>query len=289
MQVPRRVRVRFAGLLTAGSEQQSPTAGAEQQQRKSQRVRKAPTTLARPPSPPSPKKAKRPKRSDTSEANAEADGDALRKLKRQMREQSKELCRLQEMILHNQSLLLAQGVAGAAPPLALTAATVAPAAPPAIRGDMPFAERLALQAKIEKLHPNDTDLLKRSCLPTGMELHGLDLMSLDPALLWKLHDVCLAAASKRAAKRPAASRRPAARRTVGLEAACAATTRELAEVRAARAALATDTEWSEVASTYDAASEREAWEDAAALDEWDLGGCGEEAAEDLLRQLEGDD
>lgn len=265
--MPRRVRVRVAGLPTAGVEEQ----------RKSQRVR----TAARPPSPPSPpKKAKRSKRSPTAET--EEDGDALRKLKRQMREQSKEMCRLQAMILHNQSLLLAQGGAGAAPPLALLA--------PAARGDMPFADRLALQAAIQKLHSNDLVLLQRSCLSDGTSIDGLDLLSADAALLWKLHDFCIAAASKRASKRQPARRRPAARRTERLEAASAATARELAEVRAARAVLATSTEWSEAASTYDAAdSEREAaLEDETTLDEWDLGGCGEEAAEAFLQQLDGD-
>jgi len=245
------------------------------------------------------------------------DGDAAaerRQLKRQMREQAKEIQKLQALILENQRLMMGAPtmpttdawLTPATPPM-ISSTTIAPPPasapppvatppPPVARGVMPEATRRALCMKLQTLCAAD---LKRALVLAGdANAEELDLGALADDVLWSMHDFCDAARAAAAAAKPPRKRRN--QRAVGwaarLEEASAATERRLEEVRAARAAIGAgrtlaaaplaDAHGADVTSAVEssaAGSEGDACSDAEALLsqlEWDGEGEGEGEGED---------
>lgn len=214
----------------------------------------------------------------------------MRTLKRQIRDQQKELQRLQEMMLENQRLLLGGGMcSGAAPSLMMMPAppraaaaaaaaggVVAPyplACAPAPRGEMPYEARQTLHKSMEKLGaPALTRALKlaKVSLP---EDGVLDLETLDSAQLWRLHDFCNSTGGAPKPRRP--PRQSTAHSTASsLDAARESSEARLRQVRAARAALL---------SSSDAESMTSPARTSPPADDDD---AEAEAAEELLREME---
>jgi hypothetical protein len=166
--------------------------------------------------------------------------EALRLLKRQLREQAKEMQRLQEMILENQRLFMGgmPGLTGGSVPAASAypLATRLPATSMA-RGEMPYETRHALKKCLEKLGASD---LKRAMELAVVSDGVLDLQVLDSARLWVLHDFCKSSSATKPRRVP--QKASARSRAEALEIAREETERQLTQVRAARAAMIASSE-----------------------------------------------
>lgn len=221
---------------------------------------------------------------------------AMRKMKRQLRQQQEEIVKLQAALLDNQRIMMGLVPHGATASTAPAAsapfttivpaprAVVAPVAPEA-RGDMSRETLLALGNRIEALGYSDLlRALKAVGLPS--DATELDLDALDTVQQWRLYDF-------EAACRPSVLPRKSHKRTTSrsrrpsnfsdtLETARQATERKLEEVRALRTALAHEAETSEGADEHDDESQAE---DPSVHDDVPDEGDGDDGADELLCQL----